>query len=566
MIRDAVWYWAALACSTCALALASPVPAPVTFSVTTNTAAGQSMFVVGDQPSLGGWDPTRAHKLVAVSCAGSNCEWSAVIGIPEDTAYQYKFVRRQDCVACYADAANVEWESGANRTNATPVGPAPPFSGKTVLYLSGWTAVSIIYSNTASGSFEVAPMRAAGPGRTGGETLWRVDGLNAAGEPAFSFLFTDNLGHFDNPDGAAGLNYVTPLDACLVQDGQVYNYWPAPVVSPRRIDTFPRSFTNLPGRTIRVYLPRGYNEHTSRRYPVLYMHDGQNLFQGMGTFGCWNADTNADHLIRFGQMRETIIVGVDNNADRLREYTPPACTAPQGGSALGGRYAGLLIDELKPFIDGFYRTLPDAANTGILGSSMGGLMSAWLGWQYPDIFRRVGAMSSSFWVCNPIPAPDTPRPIRVYLDSGDTNDDLDYTMEARDNLIRNGYVLNQNLFHMIGFGHSHSETFWDRRLPGCFTFLFPTRDEPNSILDARAHPPRLTASAPAGASNVVEWTSYRGRRYAVEGTTGTLAAAMWTNILNAAGPEERPWNYQGASVTNGFPFLRVRQEPDPGWL
>src|SRR6185503_2559101 len=111
--------------------------------------------------------------------------------------------------------------------------------------------------------------------------------------------------------------------------------------------------------------------HAAKRYPVLYMHDGQNLFLNMGGFGSWHADTNANNLIRYGKMRETIIVGVDNTDDRLREYTPPTCNPPEGGDSLGANYAALLIQELKPMIDATYRTRPDADNTGVLGSSMG---------------------------------------------------------------------------------------------------------------------------------------------------------------------------------------------------
>ncbi|MCX7915290.1 MAG: alpha/beta hydrolase-fold protein, partial [Verrucomicrobiae bacterium] len=317
--------------------------------------------------------------------------------------------------------------------------------------------------------------------------------------------------------------------------------------------------TNVAGRTIRVYLPRGYDQNTWKRYPVLYMHDGQNLFLGMGAFGSWNADTNAANLIRFGKLRELIIVGVDNTSDRLREYTPPGCTPPLGGSALGGRYASFLIHELKPVIDAQYRTLPGPEHTGVLGSSMGGLISTWLGWTYPDVFRRVGAMSSSYWVCSPVPVPDAKRPIRIYLDSGDSgtaNDGLPATVAERDDLVRNGYIFFDDLDHMIGYGHTHNEFWWDRRLPRCLTFLFPIHDEPNRLLDSVVCPPRITAFTGTN----VTWTAFRGRRYTVQGITNEQfhAAVTWTNLTTMPSPRWL-WDYPSASVPSSFRFIRVHQ-------
>ena len=217
--------------------------------------------------------------------------------------------------------------------------------------------------------------------------LWRVDGINQAGEKNLVFVFTDNQGNYDNPDGIGGYNYETPLDAFVVRNGQVYNYWPPASVSTNRIVTFSITPTNgLAARTIRVYLPRGFNENTAKRYPVLYMHDGQNLFLNMGAFGSWHADTNAQNLIRFGRMRETIIVGVDNSSDRFCEYGPPGCPYSQcsSGNLKGDKYASFLADQLKSHIDNTYsitadRTLADADNTGVLGSSLGGLISAYIG-------------------------------------------------------------------------------------------------------------------------------------------------------------------------------------------
>ncbi len=142
--------------------------------------------------------------------------------------------------------------------------------------------------------------------------------------------------------------YPTWLDLALVQDGGVFDYSPAGEVSDSRIEihrNFPTQELRF-DRDIRVYLPRGYDEHADRSYAVLYMHDGQNIFYPGGPFGSWNAEITADEEIGRGRVRETIIVGIDNTPDRLQEYIPPE----DGG--WGDRYLGFVTDELKPFVDG----------------------------------------------------------------------------------------------------------------------------------------------------------------------------------------------------------------------
>ena len=571
-IVRSLWASVALLLSFASEALATTYCVPVVFTNTTGTVSGESIFVVGNQPQLGSWSAPAAIKMVPSNCSGSNCLWSVTIGIPESTSYEYKFVKRQDCATCLSNAANIVWEPGANRTGSTPAGPAAPFTGKSVFYYSGWTNPSIVFSNWTTG-WTSKVMTAFANGRTAGEKIWRADGINVPGQTNMLFVFSDNNGHFDNPDGVAGRNYETPLDAFVVQDGQVFNYWPPAFVSTNRVETLSNfAFTNLPARTVRVYLPRGYNENTNKHYPVLYMHDGQNLFLGMtGLSGySWNADTNAAYLIRFGRMRETIIVGVDsstNGTTRIAEYKPPEC----GGN--GDKYAALLMLELKPYVDQHYRTLTDADNTGAMGSSMGGLISTYLGWTFPDTFRKIGALSTAYWQCtntanNLLNSPK--RPIRVYLDSGDndqqgfSNDGILLTLQARDNLLVNGYGLNLDLDHTIGYGQNHSEQWWCLRSPRCYQFLFPTSDEPNTILDSVA-PLRITGFQMTSNNFTVTWPSFQRRIYSVLGCSNLDNNISNWNTLYTAPAEARPWNYPTAPPTNGFRFFRVREQAVPYW-
>jgi hypothetical protein len=281
-------------------------------------------------------------------------------------------------------------------------------------------------------------------------------------------------------------------------------------------------------------------------------------------------------------MRETIIVGVSSDPEptsqrRLCEYSPPllACTN-DCALPLGAQYASLLLDMVKPMVDSSYRTLTNADDTGVMGSSMGGLISTWLGWTYTNTFHRFGAMSPPYCNCNPILAGDPARPkLRIYLDSGDTNgpgnrclmnDDLLSTMAARDMLLNKGYVLNINLDHTIGLNQSHSELNWSRRLPRPLTFLFPTSDEPNTVLDSAA-PPRITNLRIIGDSNVVTWTTYKARTYSLEGSQEpSFSSSMnWSNLFTTPIPEPLPWNYFSAPASNTFHFFRVEELAVPNW-
>ncbi len=546
-------------------------PVPVTFTNSVLTPPNQALYVIGDLPQLGAWDVTRAVRMISSNCvSGSVCDWSVRIGLPEGTAYQYKFLFRNECPqspACYGDPSNGTLEAGPNRTGATPPGPPAPYIGKAIFYYSAWTNISVIYSNHLLG-WTSQPMAFVRPGRFPGESLWRASGLNSAGDKMLYFAFTNHAGGLDNSSGVAGDYYETPLDAFVVQEGQLYNYWPPAAMSVSRIESYFLNSTNLAGRMIRTYLPRGYDENTMKRYPVLYMHDGQNLFQGMGSYGSWNSDLNADRLTRMGKLREMIIVGLDNTADRTTDYLPDYC----GGNA--NKYASLILDEVKTRIDSTYRTLTDRDNTATMGSSMGGLVSFYLGWEYPDRFGKIAPMSPFFPACLQtklrLGPPFAAKPIRIYMDSGTTdpgvpNDDVGDTIEARDNLVKNGFIPNKDVLHVIGYGQTHNEKWWDYRTPFAWTFLFPATEEPNTVLDS-VSPPRITNFQVVGASKTVTWTTYRARTYTVQGCADLSVRPLnWINVFNLSTLEARPWNYVSAGITNPYQFFRVVEHAVPHW-
>ena len=144
-------------------------------------------------------------------------------------------------------------------------------------------------------------------------------------------------------------------------------------------------------RDIVVWLPPSYH-NSDKDYPVLYMQDGQNLFNPYTSFTGydWKVDEVTNALINTRQIDEIIIVGIYNTNDRLNEYNYFTDT--------GKKYASFILKELKPFIDEKYRTVSKVSGTAVMGSSMGGLISFQLFWNFPKVFGKAACLSNSFWV------------------------------------------------------------------------------------------------------------------------------------------------------------------------
>jgi predicted alpha/beta superfamily hydrolase len=230
-------------------------------------------------------------------------------------------------------------------------------------------------------------------------------------------------------------------------------------------------------RTLVVYLPPSYQENKLKRYPVLYMHDGQNLFDAAtSSFGTeWRVDETINAAVPAGQMDEMIVVGAYNTPNRIWEYTP-CCDASYGG---GGAdvYERFLIDTLKPYVDQTYRTLPGKANTGIMGSSLGGLVSCYIARRNPTVFSKAGCMSSSFWWNNEaftlqVEQSTAHPPVRFYIDAGTVNDGLTQTQRMDAALRADGYVQGADLKFVTAQGGSHNEASWAARVGTPLSYLF----------------------------------------------------------------------------------------------
>jgi predicted alpha/beta superfamily hydrolase len=294
----------------------------------------------------------------------------------------------------------------------------------------------------------------------------------------------------------------------------------------RVVAEFPLYSTNLAeSRMVRVYLPPSYETAPRHRYPVLYLHDGQNTFTTVGTnvafgWGNWGLDATVTRLIAARKMSAIIMVAIDCGAQRYLDYRGPAypytetaikaMTRPPpspGDDTRFHQYARFLIAELKPKIDGQYRTLRGAAHTATMGSSLGGICSLALAWDHPKIFGKAASLSGSFQIeqkhflvgiLRPYSGP--PKPIRLYLDSGATDftggdDGRQDTATVASELLRIGWRKGVNLEHFVDSipltaaelkqtdlrpdkwaeaqTSQHNEFYWRQRAWRPLTFLFP---------------------------------------------------------------------------------------------
>jgi predicted alpha/beta superfamily hydrolase len=228
-------------------------------------------------------------------------------------------------------------------------------------------------------------------------------------------------------------------------------------------------------RNIIVWLPPGYRRlrNVEKRYPVLYMHDGQNIvdpntsFNGMD----WRVDETIVKLIKAKKMQEIIVVGIYNTPGRLEEYSD---------TKKGNLYIKFICEELKPFIDNNFRTLPERESTGIMGSSMGGLISFIAGWKHSDIFSMVGSMSSSFYyndekvfdMVNPAGRPK--NKIKIYIDHGE--DGLIRGQKMFNRLSELGYIIGKDIDYFYAPGGEHNENAWAERLERPLLFFFGTKN------------------------------------------------------------------------------------------
>lgn len=256
---------------------------------------------------------------------------------------------------------------------------------------------------------------------------------------------------------------------------------------------------HVAARDVDVWLPPGYDADPGRRYPVVYAQDGQNLFYPKHAYTGdeWGVDETMAALVERGDIRPAIVVGIWNTPQRIGEYMPEKAVTmdpmPTGVEAfapvpresiVSDDYLAFLVDELKPYIDAHYRTLPGRDDTFVMGSSMGGLVSAYAVAEYPEVFGGAAALSTHWPACDGCVVdwlsahlPD-PRTHRFYFDHGTETLDAAYApyQQRMDAAMReHGYVAGDSWMSRVFEGDAHAEKSWRRRLDVPLRFLLRRR-------------------------------------------------------------------------------------------
>ncbi|MBI4749080.1 MAG: hypothetical protein HY774_11365 [Acidobacteria bacterium] len=243
------------------------------------------------------------------------------------------------------------------------------------------------------------------------------------------------------------------------------------IVPNKRKEIYPHFFAPWHGRIsepavigtgskahrVRFYVPPGYDENSIKRFSVLYMHDGHNLFFPEEAFigQTWEMAETMMLLDAMNAINKCIIVGISPN-DRMEEYTQPGYEA----------YGKFLVETLKPAIDIQCRTLAGPENTVVMGSSLGGVVSFFLGWEYPHVFGKAACLSSTFGYKDNFMervATEEKRKIQLYIDSGWPGDNYEVSRSLTTLLVRRGYVFGSDLLYFAFPNALHNEKSWALR-------------------------------------------------------------------------------------------------------
>lgn len=444
-----------------------------------------SVYVLGNIAELGNSDLVNAIEMMEVSPG----VWTVTVDIPVNTTYQYEFWQRRHSINFILNTSHGTMFSGP-LNGQTRTDNSPPRRKW------GWFQTSLeqpilYWRNRPTDPFQSMTLSDSGPGRSGTERRCYGMGIGPTGHDT-EFFLTNSAG--DQRDPASGV-YQTKLDAFHLQDGHLFGYTPAATVSGLRRDYAPLSPPTLfstilnEDRVYRVLLPRGYDEHTQRRYPVVYWHDGNLMWDAINPFGIDEFDIDgaiSAEEMRNGRLAECIQVSMDPPGttfcevgySRLRDYIPPGDSESLGCQLRPGHadnYVNFIISEMKPLIDAQYRTLPAREHTITAGASFGAIVSMYMAMDFSDVFSGVGCYSIS-GVTNIMaragtdPVPDA----RIYIDSG--NDNWTSAQTFRNALVQRasgGMALGSEFMLHFAPGAIHDFDDFGLRWPGAGAFLLP---------------------------------------------------------------------------------------------
>lgn len=270
----------------------------------------------------------------------------------------------------------------------------------------------------------------------------------------------------------------------VVVDKGPMSHQPLEPVRVGSLDYFPdfRSRFLEQSHDIVVCLPPEYDLEPTRSYPVLYLQDGQSVFDDlpMSPFGLqWGVDTTARALIHAGVVEPIVLVAIGSaGRERIDEYTPTRDNAHDAGG-LADRYGQMLVYEIKPLIDRYYRTRVDMKDTGLAGSSLGGLLALHLGLTHPAVFGKLALLSPSVWwddrwIVRQLHSTSTRKSPTIWLDVGTSETRILRSVRLlRRVFIRKGWRERVNLQYMEALGALHDERSWGHRVGLFLRYLFP---------------------------------------------------------------------------------------------
>ena len=356
------------------------------------------------------------------------------------------------------------------------------------------------------------------------------------------------------------MRYLYLLLALVMTAGCVEKENPSTVIGTLvKHDNFSSKF--VASRNVHVWLPVGYNDDPEK-YSVLYMHDGQNMFdKNIAYAGEWEVDENVQKLMDSGEIRKTIVVGIWNTDKRFMEYQPQDSfdsldekvkddlIKEYGGSPLSNNYLKFIVEELKPFIDANYRTHTGVEETFMMGSSMGGLISIYALAKYPDVFQGIGAISTHWPISLSFDVPATssnfvkylaenlPKPgnHKVYFDFGTETLDAYYEphQDRVDAVMESLGYSSKNWITRKFEGEEHSEVSWIKRLDIPLSFLLKKKQ-------------RFTANVMAPLDmkeDEAQWETFRRQiRMAKDMGVGAVSVDVWWG-LERTGDNKFEWAY-----------------------
>ena len=298
-------------------------------------------------------------------------------------------------------------------------------------------------------------------------------------------------------------------------------------------------------RRIWIYYPPDY-ETSEKNYPVLYMHDGQNLFDQKTSFsGEWEVDETLNKLFEEGH-NVPIVIGIDNGGDkRIAEYTP--WKNPGYGGGDGETYMQFIVETLKPYIDDNFRTLPGKENTGIMGSSLGGLISHFGALQYPDVFGMAGLFSPSYWFSDSIWAftasAQTGAGLRVYQMCGSAEgSNTDVNMLRMSDLLIDGGLPASNIKNLVIQGGQHNEALWRSQFKAAYLWLFA--GNAFSIEKQKTLPLQIYPNPASTSFRINQKSTNKTDSLTISDMNGRIVVSIAANTNNDIGIEHLlPGNY-----------------------